>query len=120
MATMWHYFIALPFVARIIGLLGVACLAAYGWLKRKAITTACGALGKVASERFWDYFRKKMGAGAPNVDLRLVVGIPARCQWYIGANANVPVMAVQVPMSFAHNERGLSVIIKRAYLLRIA
>jgi hypothetical protein len=113
---MLDYFVTLPLVARIIGLLTVAVLAAWGWLKRKAIAAFTGALSNAASKRFWEYLRKKMGAGAPNVGLCMVVGIPARCQWYIGARADTPVMTVQFPMSFAHNARGLSIIIKRAYL----
>jgi hypothetical protein len=49
---MWHHFVTLPLVAWIIGLLGVGGLALYGWLKRKAIATAGGAIGSAVSDRF--------------------------------------------------------------------
>jgi|GEM_PF-7098273 len=56
---MWHIF-ALPPLARILELLGIVCVAILGWLKRRAIATAGGALRSTASERFWGYFRKKL------------------------------------------------------------
>jgi hypothetical protein len=44
-------------------------LAAYGWLKRKAIATAVGGLRHAAGQRFWDYLRRQLQAdekpGAP-------------------------------------------------------
>src|SRR6267143_2081450 len=72
---MWHHFITLPFVAWVIGLLGVGALAAYGWLKRKAIATAVGVLRHAAGQRFWDYLRRQLQAdekpGAPATKARL-------------------------------------------------
>ncbi len=109
---MWQHFIALPLVARIIGLIGAAGLATWVWLKRKGI----GTLGDTVGEWFWRYIRRKVHSGAPQVDLRLVVGIPARCEWYIGAVGPTPVLSIELPMTFAHNEAGLSIHIIRAYL----
>ncbi len=59
---MWHYFIALPLVAKIIGLIGVAGLATLGWLKGKAIAATTRAAGKAAHDRFWNYVRKNVQA----------------------------------------------------------
>jgi hypothetical protein len=50
------------------------------------------------------------------VDLRLVPGNPIHCRWGIGALGDTPTMSVSVAMNFAHNEKDLSVSIKRAYL----
>jgi hypothetical protein len=113
---MWHFLTTLPLIAKIASLVGVAGLGIWGWLKKSAI----GALGrdfnKRAGDWFWGYFRKKLKAGSPQVDLRMVVGIPARCEWYIGAVGPTPVLAIELPMNFAHNESGLSLHIIRAYL----
>lgn len=57
---MWDYFIALPLVARIVSLLGVAVLAGLGLLKRKTIAAFTGALVGAARERFWNYVRKNV------------------------------------------------------------
>ena len=34
-------------------------MAAYAWLKRKAIAAFSGAISKAANERFWGYLRRK-------------------------------------------------------------
>jgi hypothetical protein len=57
---MWHRIIALPFVARIIGLMVVAALALWGSIKHAAITTFIGSVKGAASERFWGYLREKL------------------------------------------------------------
>lgn len=64
---MWYHFVSLPLVARIIGLLSVAGLAAYGWLKRKAIAASSGAIVNAASDRFWSYLRRKVQPDAKSV-----------------------------------------------------
>jgi hypothetical protein len=64
---MWYHFVTLPLVARIIGLLSVASLAAYGWLKRKAIAASSAALVNAASDRFWGYLRRKVQPDAKSV-----------------------------------------------------
>jgi hypothetical protein len=61
---MWHYFIKLPMVARIIGLLGVGSLALWGFLKHKAIAAFIGAAKDAASGRFWGYVREKLQTNA--------------------------------------------------------
>ena len=61
---MWHHFITLPPVARVVALLGVVGVACYGWLKRKAIGTVSGAATSAASERFWGYVRRKLKTDA--------------------------------------------------------
>jgi len=61
---MWHYFITLPPVARMVGLLGVAALAGLGLLKRRAIAAFGGALCNAASERFWGHVHHKLQAAA--------------------------------------------------------
>jgi hypothetical protein len=61
---MWHQFIALPLVAKIISLIGVAALATWGLLKRKTIATITSAVSVAAGEHFWGYVRRKLDAGA--------------------------------------------------------
>lgn len=57
--TSWPDFLTPP---RLIELVGAACALAFGWLKRKTITTALGATRRVASERFWAYIGRKVQA----------------------------------------------------------
>jgi hypothetical protein len=64
MGTMWHNFIALPLVAKIIALIGVAALSAWGLLKRKTLATIASALTDAVGERFWGYVRRKLDTGA--------------------------------------------------------
>ena len=61
---MWHFLTSLSLIAKIGSLLGVAALAAWGWLKRKTIGTMTGVLTDTAGERFWAYVRRKVDAGA--------------------------------------------------------
>ena len=82
---MWHHFLALPLVARIIGLLGVGGLAIYGWLKRKAIATAGGAIGSAVSDRFYGHLRKKLkveSATPAPANLRTYRGTFEGCHQY--------------------------------------
>jgi hypothetical protein len=86
---MWHYFVALPLVARIISLLGIAGLATWGWLKRKAISTAVGAVGGAVNDRFWGHLRKQLripSAAPTPSNLRSYRGIFEGCHQY----ANYP------------------------------
>ena len=57
---MWQKFIALPFFAKIAGLLGVGLVAGYGWIKRKAAGGLITSLKKAANERFWSYVRDQL------------------------------------------------------------
>jgi hypothetical protein len=53
---MWHYFIALAFVA---------VLAVWGWLKHRAITTFTGALWNRGDKWLWGFFKRKLETVAP-------------------------------------------------------
>jgi hypothetical protein len=53
---MWHYFIALAIVV---------VLAAWGWLKHKAITTFTGALWNRGDKWLWGFFKRKLETVAP-------------------------------------------------------
>ena len=57
---MWHHFIALPLVTKIIGLIAVAGLAIFGWLKGKAIATATSVVSRTVRDRFWNYVRRNV------------------------------------------------------------
>jgi hypothetical protein len=62
---MWQHIFALPLVAKIIGLLGVAALGVWGWAKHKAIAEVTGAATNAIDSRLFGWFGKKLHAHLP-------------------------------------------------------
>jgi hypothetical protein len=114
---MWHTFLALPLVVRVIAwsALGVAALIAA--IKAKALHAAWSAV----CNWFWGWVSKNVSSHPSrpntNVDLRLVAGSSIHSHWSIGAApiSKQPMMILVFTMNFAHVEP-ISVHIKRAYL----
>lgn len=57
---MWHHFAGLPPVARVISALGVAAVAGWAFIKRKAIATLTVVLWNEAKRRFWTYVHRQI------------------------------------------------------------
>jgi len=63
--TMVQHILALPLVAKVIALLGVAALGVLGWAKHKAITEVSGAATKATESKLLGWFGRKLYAAAP-------------------------------------------------------
>ena len=62
---MLQHIFALPLVAKIIGLLGVAAFGVWGWAKHKAIVELSSAAKNEIEARLFGWFGKKLYSAAP-------------------------------------------------------
>jgi hypothetical protein len=114
---LWHSFLALPLVVRIVGFLAVVLAA----VKAKAIAEFTKAAWNAASNWFWSSVSNHVSSHPPKastkVDLRMVAGSPLHSNWSISVTptGKEPMLLLLFTMGFAHAE-DMSVIIRRAYL----